>query len=96
VSIVTRIFNKCQIVIISQLTIPPLINQKGGENVADVSEKVIGVGIGLVTAGILVPIGLDAIAGAEMENVDPAVATVFSVMMPILGVIAIAYAFYKG
>jgi hypothetical protein len=49
-----------------------------------------------VTAGILVPIGLDAIAGAEMENVDPAVATVFSVMMPILGVIAIAYAFYKG
>lgn len=62
----------------------------------DVAEKVIGIGIGVVIAGIMVPMGLNQIANATLAaGVDPAVSTVFTVVLPVLAVVGIAYAFWK-
>lgn len=60
----------------------------------DVGKKVIGIAIGLLMAGIMLPIGLNQIANATMTNVDPAVQTVVTLILPILAVVGIAYAFY--
>lgn len=59
------------------------------------AEKVIGISIGVLVAGIMVPMGLNEIANATMTNVDPAVQTVFTVILPVLAVIGIAVAFWK-
>jgi hypothetical protein len=68
---------------------------KGGDNVSDVGDKVIGVSMGLLVAAILLPMALTELAGASLTSVDPAVATVVTVLLPVLAVIGIAYAFYR-
>lgn len=61
----------------------------------DVAEKVIGVSIALVVGGVMVPMGLNQIANSTLTNVDPAVQTMFLVILPVLAVIGIAVAFWK-
>lgn len=68
----------------------------GGEKIADVGEKVIGIGMGLFVAGCILPIGLEQLSGATWTDVDPAVKTMATVLLPVLGVVSIAYGFYKA
>lgn len=51
--------------------------------------------MGLLVAAILLPMALTELAGASLDTVDPAVATVVTVLLPVLAVIGIAYAFYR-
>jgi len=57
--------------------------------------KVVAISIGLFVAAILLPSALNTIANASMENVDPAVVTIVQVLLPVLGVIAIALYFLR-
>jgi hypothetical protein len=68
----------------------------GGDNIADIGEKVIGIGLGLFVAGCILPIGLEQLSGATWTDVDPAVKAMATVLLPVLGVVSIAYAFYKA
>lgn len=61
----------------------------------DVSAKVIGICVSLVMAGVMLPIGLEQIDNATTTGWDPAVITIFQVVLPVLGVIGIAVAFWK-
>lgn len=53
-------------------------------------KAIVNVVVGLLVAGLLLPIALESIASATLTAVDPAVVTMFTVLLPILGVIAIA------
>lgn len=56
--------------------------------------KIIGVSVGLVVAGLLVPMGINQIANATFAaTVDPAVETMFTIVLPVIGVIAIVLYF---
>lgn len=52
-------------------------------------DKIISISVGMVLAGAMVPLGLQSIAGANMTGVDAAVATVFTTVVPIVGVVAL-------
>ena len=58
-------------------------------------EKVIAIGMSLIMIGVLIPVGLQLIANANMTGVDEAVATVFTVLVPILAVVAIIMYFVR-
>lgn len=58
-------------------------------------EKVIAIGMSLIMIGVLIPVGLQLIANANMTGVDEAVATVFTVLVPILAVVAIIMHFVR-
>lgn len=59
-----------------------------------VLQKIIGVSVGLVVAGLLVPMGINQIANATFAaTVDPAVETMFVVVLPVIAVIAIVLYF---
>lgn len=58
--------------------------------------KAIGIGVACLVAGIMIPMGLSEIANATLTNVDPAVQTVFTVVLPVLAVIGIAVAFWRN
>jgi len=53
-------------------------------------KAIVNIVVGLLVAGLLLPVALEGIASATLTSVDPAVATMFTVLLPILGVIAIA------
>lgn len=57
-----------------------------------VINKVIGIGVGLLVAAIVVPVALVAIADVNVTTWGT-VGTVFSVLLPILAVIALALYF---
>ena len=57
--------------------------------------RIVGVAVGLFIAAVLMPMALDEIANATLTNVDPAVSTVFQILLPILAVIGIAMYFIK-
>jgi len=57
--------------------------------------KIISVVVGLFLAGVLMPIGLDKIYSANTTNWDSTVATIFTVLMPVLAVLGLGLAFYK-
>ncbi len=57
--------------------------------------KIVGVSVGLVVAGTLIPLGLVTIANANLTGVDATVATVVTVLLPILAAIAIAMVFLR-
>ncbi|OGU58433.1 MAG: hypothetical protein A2V66_16350 [Ignavibacteria bacterium RBG_13_36_8] len=61
----------------------------------EILSKVVAVSIGLVVAGTLIPLGLVTIANANLTGVDETVATIVTVLLPILAGIAIALAFLK-
>ena len=57
-------------------------------------QKIIGVSVGLVVAGLLVPMGINSIANATFaETVDPSVVTMFTIVVPVIAVIAIVLYF---
>ena len=58
-------------------------------------DKVIGIGIGLFVAGILVAQGITQIISANTTGWDTGVKTVFVVLLPVLGVVGLVYAFIK-
>lgn len=58
-------------------------------------EKVIAVGMSLVMIGVLIPVGLQLIANSNMTGVDESVATVFTVLLPILAIVAIVMYFVR-
>jgi len=49
--------------------------------------------IAFIAAAYLMPIGLQAIATANMTGVNAAVASIFTVVLPILGILGLALAF---
>lgn len=59
-------------------------------------EKVMSVGMAIVLIGALIPIGLQMIATANMTGVDETVAQVFTVVLPILVIIALVRHFVRG
>lgn len=58
--------------------------------------KIVGVAIGLFVAAVIMPAALVAIADANLTNVDPAIVTIFQVLLPIIAVIGIIMLFLKG
>ena len=56
-------------------------------------DKIVGVGVGLLVVAILLPIGIGQIAGANTTGWDPSVATVFTVLLPVLAVIGLVLYF---
>lgn len=63
------------------------------KNTKGMSRTVIEIVIALFIAGSILPSALVSIAGGNYTGVDPAVKTIVTVLMPILGVIAIALLF---
>ena len=55
--------------------------------------KIVTVAIGLFIAGVILPVALTAIANGNYTGVDSSVKTVVTVLLPVLGVIAIALIF---
>jgi hypothetical protein len=55
--------------------------------------SIVGICIGLFVAAIMAPLALTQIANATLTGVDPAVGTMFSVLLPVLGIIAIIMVF---
>lgn len=49
--------------------------------------------ISLIIAGILMPTGLAAIASATLTGVNASVATIFTVVLPILAILGLALAY---
>ncbi len=60
--------------------------------------KVVAVGVGLFVAAILLPTALATLANssAQMVNVNDSVVTIVQVLLPTLGVIAIAIYMLRG
>lgn len=54
------------------------------------TSKIVGVAVGILMIGVLVPIGIGEIAGANTTSWDASVVTVFTVVLPILAVIGLA------
>lgn len=54
---------------------------------------VIGAGVGLLIAAIVLPIALTTMADANMTGVDATVVTVVTILMPILCAIGVALRF---
>ena len=55
--------------------------------------KVVELSIGLFIAGVMIPIGLQAISTANVTGVDATVATVFTLLLPILAIIGLVLYF---
>ena len=49
--------------------------------------------IAFIATAYLMPIGLQAVATANMTGVNSAVASIFTVVLPILGILGLALAF---
>jgi hypothetical protein len=58
-------------------------------------EKVIAVAIGLYVVAAMMPAALTSLAGANLTGVDPGVVSILQVVLPLLGTIAIAIAFFR-
>jgi len=62
----------------------------------DIIRYVIAVAIGIFVVAVIVPVALVEIANANLTGVNAAVATILTVLLPILAVIGIAIAFLPG
>lgn len=58
-------------------------------------KRVVGIVISLILVGVLLPIGLETLLGASLENAPASVETLVFTFIPIMAVIAIAYMFIK-
>ena len=56
--------------------------------------RVIAIAVSLLVAAVMLPIALGTLANATWTNVDPAVKTVATVLLPILAVIGIAMLYF--
>lgn len=57
--------------------------------------RIIGIAIALFIAGVIVPSALVTIANSTLTGVDPAVQTMFTVLLPIMAVVGIILMFVK-
>jgi len=57
--------------------------------------RIIGIAIGLFIAGVIIPSALVTISNATLTGVDPAVQTMFTILLPIMGVVGIILLFMK-
>jgi H+/gluconate symporter-like permease len=66
-----------------------------GQNMADngIIKFVVAIAIGLFVAAVIVPPALQQIATSNMTGVSTSVTTIFTILLPILAVVAIAIAF---
>jgi len=60
------------------------------------SGRIVEAVIGLFLAGILMPVALNEIFGANTTSWDSAVATVFTKLLPVLGVIGVAVYIWRN
>jgi ABC-type bacteriocin/lantibiotic exporter with double-glycine peptidase domain len=60
------------------------------------ASKIISISVALLIAGVLLPVALSQIYSANTTGWNTAVALVFTVLLPVLAVIAIALIFFKG
>jgi hypothetical protein len=60
-----------------------------------VESKIVNAVIGLFLAGILLPVALGEIFGANTTGWDSATATVFTKLLPVLGTLGIAVYVWK-
>jgi hypothetical protein len=59
-------------------------------------QKIVAIAVGLLLVAILFPIALTTLADMNTTGVDPVVVTVLTVLLPVLGAIAVALYFIKG
>jgi len=59
-------------------------------------EKVVSIGMAIIMVGALIPVGLQMIATANMTGIDETVAQVFTVVLPILVIVALVRHFIRG
>ena len=57
--------------------------------------KVVAIAVALILIASLVPLGLVQISGANLSGVDPSVATIFTIALPVVAVIAILVWFLR-
>ena len=69
------------------------INIRRYGTMSPILAKVTSVSIGLFVAAILLPLSLTTMANANLTGVDATIATVCTVLLPVLAVIAIAMHF---
>lgn len=58
-------------------------------------EKIVAVAVGLYVLAAMMPSALTTLAGANLTDVDPGLVTILQVVVPLLGTIAIALAFFR-
>ena len=59
--------------------------------------KIVGLAVGLLVTAMIMPTALVALSNdTALEGVDPAVKTIFTVILPIVGVVAIVLYLIKG
>lgn len=63
---------------------------------ADMVEKVVGIGIALFITAIILPLALVTLADANLTGVDDNVVTILTVLLPVLAVIGIALYFMRN
>jgi len=62
----------------------------------DIMYKVVSIGVGLFVAAIIVPMALVEIANATHTGVNSSVWTMFSVLLPVLAIIALVLYFIRS
>jgi len=58
-------------------------------------EKIVAVAVGLYVLAAMMPSALTTLAGANLTGVDEGLITILQVVVPLLGTIAIALAFFR-
>lgn len=58
-------------------------------------EKIVAVAVGLYVLAAMMPSALTTLAGANLTGVDEGLVTILQVVVPLLGTIAIALAFFR-
>jgi len=69
-----------------------LNNDMSGEGMTG---RIIGIAIGLFIAGVIIPSALVTISNATLTGVDASVQTMFTVLLPIMGVVGIILLFMR-
>ena len=67
-------------------------DDKSGEGMTG---RIIGIAIGLFIAGVIIPSALVTISNATLTGVDASVQTMFTVLLPIMGVVGIILLFMR-
>ncbi len=63
---------------------------------SELLNKIVAISIGLFVAAIMLPLALIQMANTTWYTVDPAIVTVVTILLPVLGVIAIALYFLRN
>lgn len=58
-------------------------------------EKIVAVAVGLYVLAAMMPSALTTLVGANLTGVDAGLVTILQIVVPLLGTIAIALAFFR-